>query len=239
MRHRSLDPSISAYKSLIDQNPRNIQFNPFVSGLSENFLPAYFQLAGGVLPPPHPSLTHSYPPYSFQLPPLLPLPAAAPLRRSGSSRGFSSPKKTNKKNKDPSFTPKKLAKSPSKIPKKVEKKILPEKSPENVTTVSLPNPSDKELPNEVLPVMKSSRSVDNNCVKDGNNLGFAPYKEMGDEKSHIDMFSGSVAFTISPPPSSLPLPTFSLRPKMSCKTEAAGVDTGATDDLRRLLRLQN
>ncbi|KAL3340801.1 hypothetical protein AABB24_029107 [Solanum stoloniferum] len=45
--------------------------------------------------------------------------------------------------------------------------------------------------------------------------------------------------TISPPPSSLPLPTFSLRPKqLSCNAEAAtGVDTGATDNLRRLLRL--
>lgn len=55
-----------------------------------------------------------------------------------------------------------------------------------------------------------------------------------------DMFSGAAAFAISPPPSSLPLPTFSLRPKMvSCKVEAvAGIDTGATDDLRRLLRLR-
>ncbi|KAH6832858.1 hypothetical protein C2S53_014369 [Perilla frutescens var. hirtella] len=55
------------------------------------------------------------------------------------------------------------------------------------------------------------------------------------------LFSGSAAFTtISPPPSSLPLPTFSLRPKMrGCKAEAAAaVDAGATDDLRRLLRLR-
>ncbi|XP_051139553.1 uncharacterized protein LOC127257215 [Andrographis paniculata] len=55
-----------------------------------------------------------------------------------------------------------------------------------------------------------------------------------------DMFSGSVAFTISPPPSSLPLPTFSLRPKLGCKAQAAaaGIDAGATDNLRRLLRLR-
>ncbi|KAL4576718.1 hypothetical protein LXL04_012816 [Taraxacum kok-saghyz] len=56
-----------------------------------------------------------------------------------------------------------------------------------------------------------------------------------------DKFSGSVVFTPSPPPSSLSLPTFSLRPKLSCKAEAAaagsGVDAGATDSLRRLLRL--
>lgn len=42
--------------------------------------------------------------------------------------------------------------------------------------------------------------------------------------------------TISPPPSSLPLPTFCLRPKpIGCN---AGIDTGATDDIRRLLHLQ-
>ncbi|MCD7457260.1 hypothetical protein HAX54_034649 [Datura stramonium] len=55
-----------------------------------------------------------------------------------------------------------------------------------------------------------------------------------------DKFSSSVVFTtVSPPPSSLPLPTFSLRPKLSCNAEAsAGVDAGATDNLRRLLRLR-
>lgn len=55
-----------------------------------------------------------------------------------------------------------------------------------------------------------------------------------------DKFSNSVVFTtVSPPPSSLPLPTFSLRPKLSCNAEAsAGVDAGATDNLRRLLRLR-
>ncbi|KAI3730338.1 hypothetical protein L1987_61508 [Smallanthus sonchifolius] len=55
--------------------------------------------------------------------------------------------------------------------------------------------------------------------------------------SSIDNFSGSVVFTPSPPPSSLPLPTFSLRPKLSCNAQAANVDAGATDSLRRLLRL--
>ncbi|KAL8059253.1 hypothetical protein ABFX02_03G073100 [Erythranthe guttata] len=59
-----------------------------------------------------------------------------------------------------------------------------------------------------------------------------------------DMFSGTAAFAVlSPPPSSLPLPTFSVRPKAlisCCKAEAAaaGIDTGATDNLRRLLRLR-
>ncbi|MED6106386.1 hypothetical protein PIB30_004160 [Stylosanthes scabra] len=43
---------------------------------------------------------------------------------------------------------------------------------------------------------------------------------------------------MSPPPSSLPLPRFSLRSKLSCNAEAAGVDAGATNNLRRLLRIR-
>ncbi|XAR61641.1 hypothetical protein NMG60_11016116, partial [Bertholletia excelsa] len=44
-------------------------------------------------------------------------------------------------------------------------------------------------------------------------------------------------FTISPPPSSLPLPSFFLRSKLSCNAEASGIDAGATDSIRRMLRL--
>ncbi|KAL2499325.1 Uncharacterized protein Adt_24875 [Abeliophyllum distichum] len=57
-------------------------------------------------------------------------------------------------------------------------------------------------------------------------------------ENQVDKFSGSVASALSPPPSSLPLPTFTLRPKLSCNAEAAGIDVGATNNLRRLLRLQ-
>ncbi|KAL2499322.1 Uncharacterized protein Adt_24872 [Abeliophyllum distichum] len=57
-------------------------------------------------------------------------------------------------------------------------------------------------------------------------------------ENQVDKFSGSVASALSPPPSSLPLPTFTLRPKLSCNAEAAGIDIGATNNLRRLLRLQ-
>lgn len=53
-----------------------------------------------------------------------------------------------------------------------------------------------------------------------------------------NVFSGSVIYAISgPPPSSLPLPTFFLRPKLRCKA-AAGIDSGATDNLRQILQLQ-
>ncbi|GAU24974.1 hypothetical protein TSUD_312090 [Trifolium subterraneum] len=59
---------------------------------------------------------------------------------------------------------------------------------------------------------------------------------------NMDVFSESV-FNLAPPPSSLPLPKFFLRSKLSCNTEvvaAAGsfVDDGATNNLRRLLHLR-
>jgi len=57
-----------------------------------------------------------------------------------------------------------------------------------------------------------------------------------------DVVSASV-FNLAPPPSSLPLPNFSLRSKLGCNAEeaaaaAGGVDDGATNNLRRLLRLR-
>ncbi|KAL1820755.1 hypothetical protein ACET3Z_015624 [Daucus carota] len=43
---------------------------------------------------------------------------------------------------------------------------------------------------------------------------------------------------VSPPPSSLPLPTFSIRPKLAANSPAvAVVDDGATNGLRRILHL--
>ncbi|KAK1388551.1 Centrosomal protein [Heracleum sosnowskyi] len=54
----------------------------------------------------------------------------------------------------------------------------------------------------------------------------------------VAKFSGTVVSTVlSPPPSSLPLPTFWLRPKLSCNGEI-GIDAGATDSLRRILRIR-
>lgn len=56
-----------------------------------------------------------------------------------------------------------------------------------------------------------------------------------------DVVSGFI-FNLAPPPSSLPLPKFSLRSKLICNAEAGGggvgVDDGATNNLRRLLRLR-
>lgn len=84
---------------------------------------------------------------------------------------------------------------------------------------------------------------DSKSVKES--LVIAPTGPLGPDPKDVSRvlssaLSGNLTvFTISPPPSSLPLPTFSLRPKLSCYNgEAAGIDAGATDDLQRLLRLR-
>lgn len=245
--HGSLDQSISPYKSHIG-TAKNIQY-PSMSRPLGSFLVSDFQAGVALLqaPPPPPFLSRSYPPYSLQQPPLLPLPTTAHHRSTG-GRGLSfapANKKPNSGNRtrDLSLTPKK-SKSPTKSPKK-EDKNSPKKSSNcvnvfNSTTTTPLGPDPRELAKDVrkvLPLISSppgnvcSSKNGNNCISNANSLNSAKGVE-------DDMFSGSVVFTISPPPSSLPLPTFSLRPKLSCKAEAAGIDTGATDNLRRLLRIQ-
>ncbi|GFP86350.1 hypothetical protein PHJA_000778800 [Phtheirospermum japonicum] len=73
--------------------------------------------------------------------------------------------------------------------------------------------------------------------KQAGQLGVGACNMFDDSNNQVDLFSGPTTFTISPPPSSMPLPTFSLRPKLSCRA-AVGIDAGATDDLWRLLRLR-
>ncbi|KAL9244039.1 hypothetical protein vseg_017855 [Gypsophila vaccaria] len=67
-----------------------------------------------------------------------------------------------------------------------------------------------------------------------------------DATAEMDRFSGSI-FSLAPPPSSLPLPKFSLRQpprcKLSCKAEAAAdvaevADGGASDNICKLLKLR-
>lgn len=187
----------------------------------------------GILLAPPPSLSYSYPPplslrnyqqQQQQTPPLLPLPIhnSLPSR----SRYLSCPPVNRKsKNRDQSMTPKK-SKQP--IKKENESKLEFFKSAETtvatreisessmVTSVNRLGPDPNDLPKDVSMVL---------CA------GIVAVKD-------FEKFSGS-AFAISPPPSSLPLPKFSLRPKLiSCNAEAAGIDAGATDNLRRLLRLR-
>lgn len=187
-----------------------------------------FEIYGGILYPPSLSLpvfnNHHYR-QNQQQPPLLPLPIPAiqqiqqqPLRSLSLGQGLSlsnAPIPRRNRIRDASLTPKK-----SKQAKREEvKRDLKSASRSisellNVSSGNRLGPDPNDLPKEIqLPVVITA-----------------------DASRNFDAFS---VFNLSPPPSSLPLPKFSLmRPKFACNAEAAGVDTGATDNLRRILRLR-
>lgn len=211
----SPEQSISPYRQIRNPSRRNNR----LSKSSENLSPSK-NVQGGLLlaPPPLSSSFKSsalllYHHHQQQKPPLLPLPAPKTYT--------SLPSRTrpiNKKNntRDQSLTPKKTKPS-SGSPKKEETRSTA-KSDGMVMAASTNRlgPDPKDLPKEAISRILTSGNI---VIED------------------TDKFSGSV-FTLSPPPSSLPLPKFSLRPKLSCNAEAAGIDAGATDNLRRLLRLR-
>lgn len=145
-------------------------------------------------------------------PPLLPLPSAK-IQALPSPPPPATNRKINKGTKDQVQEPKKAKSVSFNLKKESYNRSRKTTKPEDRFG---PDPSD--LPTKVFKVMKSS------------SLKTASSDE-------LEEFSGSI-FSLSPPPSSLPLPKFSLRPKSRCNAEAGGVDNGATDDLRRLLRLQ-
>ncbi|KAL6995861.1 hypothetical protein U1Q18_005995 [Sarracenia purpurea var. burkii] len=217
----SPDQSISPHKQFRNSN-RNSRPVVTISRRSENYAP--FNCHGGVLHAPPPLLSFSYPPpVSFlnpqQQPPLLPLPITKP-NSSPRIRGHScSPinRKINNRMRTQSLTPRK-SKPTITNPKRTD----PKRNLKSVTTTasSSESPATSPMgpdPKDVSGVLSSSST--------GN------YND-------LERFSSSVVFTISPPPSSLPFPTFSLRPRLSCNAEASGIDAGATDNLRRLLRLR-
>ncbi|KAL6316570.1 hypothetical protein AAG906_018273 [Vitis piasezkii] len=208
--------SISPYRQI--RNPKRNN-RRFISKPSENLSPSR-NLHGGLLLAPPPSLSSSFHSSALlfdhhprhQQPPLLPL----PVPKTYTSLPPRSPP-INKKNKirDQSLTPKK-SKPSSRSPKKEDSRSTAI-SDDLVMAASTNRlgPDPKDLPKDAVSRILTSGNI---VIED------------------LDKFSGSV-FTLSPPPSSLPLPKFSLRPKLSCNAEAAGIDAGATDNLRRLLRL--
>ncbi|KAJ8540897.1 hypothetical protein K7X08_001713 [Anisodus acutangulus] len=126
-------------------------------------------------------------------------------------------------------------------------------------------PDPKDLPKDVSMVLSMSstgqkeHSVDvlssryvRNSKKDDANRKQLSLLSTKNFKGSVEMDQPkdvSIVLSISPMGekeslvgalnSRLPFPTFSLRPKLSCNAEASiGVDAGATDDLRRLLRLR-
>lgn len=155
-----------------------------------------------------------------QQPPLLPLPITSlqqPLISGSLSQGFSCPPPPTRRNRmrDVPLTPKR-----SKQARRQEVKRDLKPASRSISKLLLVHSSIRLGPDPVdipkhIPVVLTKAS--------------------GEGK--LETFSGSV-FDLSPPPSSLPLPKFTLRPKLGCNAEAASVDAGATDGLRRLLRLR-
>lgn len=84
---------------------------------------------------------------------------------------------------------------------------------------------------------RDSRTLNPKKARSSNYTGKERKPSDSTTVSLCDRFSGSVTFANSPPPSSVPLPTFSSR-HLSCMSEACGIDTGATDNLLRLLRIR-
>ncbi|KAJ6708712.1 SPLICING FACTOR PROLINE- AND GLUTAMINE-RICH-LIKE [Salix koriyanagi] len=204
--------SISPYKQMKNPNPTkkiNHTSRGFISRSAENLPPMNYN-------------SNSIHGGLFFAPPRTPQPRHNSLP--SLSRGLSCPptatRKTNRP-RDQSFTPKK-SKQPNikkEEPKKKESFIIE-------STVPL-GPDPKDLPKYVSKVLSSSVTVS------GNDVITKPVLT----KDFDPKFPDSV-FTPSPHPSSLPLPKFSMKPKRGCTAEAAGVDTGATDNLRRILRLR-
>ncbi|EOY15074.1 hypothetical protein QQP08_023078 [Theobroma cacao] len=241
----SAEKSFSPYKQLKNIPKRNSGAH-VVSKPSENIPPANIIHGAGLLFAPPPSLSFSCPPSASlfnplfyqnhhqlqqQQPPLLPLPTPnKPLHSSLPSRTRSlSSSPSNRKNnrsRDQSLTPKRSkskqltgkVEEPKKDSKPADQATKTQAISKSFVMASANNPIGPD-PNDLPKVLASSYLATGNVAKD------------------LEKFSGSV-FTLSPPPSSLPLPKFSLRPKLSCNAEAAGVDAGATDNLRRLLRLR-
>ncbi|GLT34970.1 hypothetical protein SLA2020_094570 [Shorea laevis] len=229
----SLDKSVSPYKQM--KNPERVA-RGFVSNPMESLAPMN-NIHGGLLFAPRPPFSSCPPSASASLmnhhlfrheqPPLLPLPLSQPLHNSllARSRSLSSSPTNRKSNRtrDQSLTPKKSKSKPLTYKGEEQKKDLkPVEATEEATeSVVGSGPDPNDLPKNMLKVLSSSslKLTERNVM-------------MND----LETFSGSV-FTLSPPPSSLPMPKFSLRPKLSCNAEAAEIDAGATDDLRRLLRI--
>lgn len=175
----------------------------------QNFSPS--TVHGGLLNSPPPAVGfHSH--RHHQKPPLLPLP------RRPATGDPSSCRPKGVRSRDQSLTPKKSK------PIKRSRGPPAVKSTAEIVIVDSTNrlgPEPRHVPKDLWRVLGLQSSA-------------LPSLETAVEME----FSGS-AFSISPPPSSVPLPKFFLGRNLSCNVEAAaGVDAGATDNLRRLLRLR-
>ncbi|CAA0224017.1 unnamed protein product [Arabidopsis thaliana] len=62
--------------------------------------------------------------------------------------------------------------------------------------------------------------------------------QLRDFPEGFDGYPGPAIMLLSPPPSSLPMPRFSIKPKLRCNVEAAGKSDVATNNIRRVLQLR-
>ncbi|XAR64208.1 hypothetical protein NMG60_11024464 [Bertholletia excelsa] len=191
------------------RNPKR-NHRSFISRRRENFDPSS-NSRGGLLHAPPPSLSSSYP-HSVSV--FSGRNLQPPLLPLPITKPDQDPRKLHTRTRDKSRTPKKS--KPSFSPKRGDSgRDL--KPAIEIGSAALMGPDPDDLPKDVSGVISSS---------------LVDYTD-------FEKFSGSAVFTLSPPPSSLPLPTFFLRPKLSCNAEAATeIDAGATDNLRRLLRIR-
>nr|GEY19351.1 hypothetical protein [Tanacetum cinerariifolium] len=181
--------------------------------LLASFLASNHLSGGGLLSPPPASLYHSYPP-------LLPLPL---INHQNMILSRTNSNFNNNTNNNISLSATRINKNKNVKNRGRDHSVTPKKSKNPKKDLKKEEPEPKYVAKDVV-TRVSNESNNDFC----------------DDVVPVDKFSGSIVFTPSPPPSSLPLPTFLLRPKVSChaKVAAHGFDTRATDGLQRLLRIQ-
>ncbi|KAG2321123.1 hypothetical protein Bca52824_014336 [Brassica carinata] len=95
-----------------------------------------------------------------------------------------------------------------------------------VNNSSLPYSSQARATSETVPRLTRTGSVP---VRSNHKRDFP---------EGFDGYPGPAIMLLSPPPCSLPMPRFSIKPKLSCNAEAAGETDVATDNIRRVLQLR-
>lgn len=209
-KHRIGNPNVRISGSY----NRNLYSYPSDNVLLANFLASNHLSGGGFLSTPPASLYHSYPP-------LLPLPLInhQNMILSRTNSNFNN----NNTNNNIRLSTTRINKNKNVKNRGRDHSVTPKKSKNQKKDLKKEEPEPKDVAKEVV-TRVSNESNNASC----------------DDVVPVDKFSGSIVFTPSPPPSSLPLPTFLLRPKVSCHVEVAarGFDAGATDGLQRLLRIR-
>ncbi|KAI4339939.1 hypothetical protein MLD38_024822 [Melastoma candidum] len=168
--------------------------------------------------------------HTQQPPPLLPL-LPLPLSRSYSSniKAISYPPPANSK------TTRKPNKSPSSSSSSSSSSFLLASSPLTPKKSSpKPKPHPKKDQKNTPKPTATPRQDPSELPRDGFKGSLNP----GNQAAGSEL-SGPSIFILAPPPSSLPLPSFALRPKFGCNAEAAASSSGipVKDTLRRIQRI--